>query len=49
MKKKEDVLYVARIRGSRDERSSRDDYYEDQPPRRSERRNSASERPDSGR
>ncbi|MBW4564255.1 MAG: hypothetical protein KME32_24570 [Mojavia pulchra JT2-VF2] len=28
-----------RIRASRDERSSRDDYYEDQPPRRSERRN----------
>jgi hypothetical protein len=27
-----------RIRGSRDDRSSRDDYYEDQPPRRSERR-----------
>jgi hypothetical protein len=27
-----------RIRGTRDERSSRDDYYEDQPPRRSERR-----------
>lgn len=34
-----------RIRGSRDERSSRDDYYEDQPPRRSERRNSR-ERPE---
>ena len=30
----------ARIRGSRDERSPRDDYYEDQPPRRSERRSS---------
>ncbi|MDZ8082288.1 MAG: Ycf66 family protein [Nostoc sp. DcaGUA01] len=30
----------ARIRGSRDEISTRDDYYEDQPPRRSERRNS---------
>ncbi len=29
-----------RIRGSRDERSSGDDYYEDQSPRRSERRNS---------
>ncbi|WP_138498949.1 Ycf66 family protein [Nostoc sp. PA-18-2419] len=29
-----------RIRGSRDEISTRDDYYEDQPPRRSERRNS---------
>ncbi len=29
-----------RIRGSRDERSSRDDSYEDQSPRRSERRNS---------
>ncbi|MBW4644734.1 MAG: Ycf66 family protein [Goleter apudmare HA4340-LM2] len=27
-----------RIRGSRDERSPRDDYYEDQPPRRPERR-----------
>ncbi|MFN6482121.1 MULTISPECIES: Ycf66 family protein [unclassified Nostoc] len=31
-----------RIRGSRDEISTRDDYYEDQPPRRSERRNSTS-------
>ncbi|MBD2437248.1 Ycf66 family protein [Nostoc sp. FACHB-110] len=29
-----------RIRGSRDERSTRDDYYEDQPPRRSTRRTS---------
>ncbi len=36
----------ARIRGSRDERSPRDDYYEDQPPRRSERRNST-EKPES--
>jgi Ycf66 protein N-terminus len=36
-----------RIRASREERSSRDDYYEDQPPRRSERRNS-NEKPDSG-
>lgn len=30
-----------RIRGSRDERSPRDDYYEEQPPRRSERRSGA--------
>lgn len=30
-----------RIRGSRDEISTRDDYYEEQPPRRSERRNSS--------
>ncbi|AFZ56005.1 hypothetical protein H6G54_18180 [Anabaena cylindrica FACHB-243] len=37
----------ARIRGSRDERSTRDDYYEDQPPRRSERRNST-EKPETG-
>ncbi len=36
-----------RIRASREERSSRDDYYEDQPPRRSERRN-GNERQDSG-
>lgn len=28
-----------RIRGSRDDRSTRDNYYEEQPPRRSERRN----------
>ncbi|MBK1988078.1 Ycf66 family protein [Sphaerospermopsis aphanizomenoides BCCUSP55] len=28
-----------RIRGSRDERSTRDNYYEEQPPRRTERRN----------
>ena len=34
----------ARIRGSRDEISTRDNYYEEQPPRRSERRNSSSER-----
>ncbi|MBD2385661.1 Ycf66 family protein [Cylindrospermum sp. FACHB-282] len=34
-----------RIPGSRDERSTRDDYYEDQTPRRSERRNSR-ERPE---
>ncbi|MBD2137192.1 hypothetical protein H6F32_06245 [Anabaena sp. FACHB-1237] len=34
----------ARIRGSRDERSTRDDYDEEQPPRRSERRNR--EKPD---
>ncbi|MDM9582488.1 Ycf66 family protein [Nostoc sp. GT001] len=32
----------ARIRGSRDEISTRDNYYEEQPPRRSERRNSSS-------
>ncbi|MEH2293156.1 Ycf66 family protein [Nostoc sp.] len=32
----------ARIRGSRDEISTRDDYYEEQSPRRSERRNSSS-------
>jgi hypothetical protein len=31
-----------RIRGSRDEISTRDNYYEEQPPRRSERRNSSS-------
>lgn len=31
----------ARIRGSRDERSPRDDYYEDQPPRRSQRRSNS--------
>ncbi|MFN6519272.1 MAG: Ycf66 family protein [Nostoc sp. CreGUA01] len=31
-----------RIRGTRDKISTRDDYYEDQPPRRSERRNSNS-------
>jgi hypothetical protein len=37
----------ARIRPSREERSSRDDYYEDQPPRRSERRNT-NDRQDSG-
>jgi hypothetical protein len=37
----------ARIRGSRDERSTRDDYYEDQPPRRSESRNSK-EKPETG-
>ncbi|MBW4614123.1 MAG: hypothetical protein KME21_12780 [Desmonostoc vinosum HA7617-LM4] len=36
-----------RIRGSRDERSSREDYYEDQPPRRSERR-SVSDRQETG-
>ncbi|AFY32607.1 Ycf66 family protein [Calothrix sp. PCC 7507] len=36
----EDRPVRARIRGSRDERSPRDDYYEDQPPRSSERRNS---------
>ncbi|BAY27366.1 Ycf66-like protein [Calothrix sp. NIES-2100] len=36
-----------RIRASRDDRSSRDDYYEDQPPRRSERRNS-NDRQESG-
>jgi hypothetical protein len=34
-----------RIRGSRDTRSSRDDYYDEQPPRRSERR-STRERPE---
>jgi hypothetical protein len=34
----------ARIRGSRDEISTRDNYYEEEPPRRSERRNSSSER-----
>jgi hypothetical protein len=33
-----------RISGSRDSRSSRDDYYEDEAPRRSERRNSSNER-----
>ncbi|WP_251956084.1 Ycf66 family protein [Nostoc commune] len=38
----------ARIRGSRDEISTRDDYYQEQPPRRSERRNSSSERQPSG-
>ncbi|QMS89381.1 hypothetical protein HUN01_18000 [Nostoc edaphicum CCNP1411] len=32
----------ARIRGSRDEISTRDDYYQEQPPRRSERRNGSS-------
>jgi Ycf66 protein N-terminus len=32
----------ARIRGSRDEISTRDNYYEEQPPRRSERRNNSS-------
>jgi Ycf66 protein N-terminus len=32
----------ARIRGSRDEISTRDNYYEEQPPRRSERRNTSS-------
>ncbi|MEH2332411.1 Ycf66 family protein [Nostoc sp.] len=31
----------ARIRGSKDEISTRDDYYEEQPPRRTERRNSS--------
>ncbi|MDZ8051984.1 MAG: Ycf66 family protein [Aulosira sp. ZfuVER01] len=36
-----------RIRASRDDRSSRDDYYEDQPPRRSERR-SSNDRQESG-
>ncbi len=35
----------ARIRGSRDDRSRSDDYYSDEPPRRSERRNSR-ERPE---
>jgi hypothetical protein len=37
-----------RIRGSRDEISTRDDYYEDQPPRSSQRRNTNNERPSSG-
>ncbi|OUL19837.1 Ycf66 family protein [Nostoc sp. 106C] len=36
-----------RIRASREERSSRDDYYEEQPPRRSERRN-INDRQDAG-
>ncbi|WP_392535800.1 Ycf66 family protein [Nostoc sp. C117] len=38
----------ARIRGSRDEISTRDDYYQDQPPRSSQRRNTNNERPSSG-
>jgi hypothetical protein len=37
----------ARIRGSRDERSSRNDYYEEQPPRRPESRNTR-EKPETG-
>jgi Ycf66 protein N-terminus len=37
----------ARIRGSKDERSSRENYYEDQPPRRTERRNTR-EKPETG-
>ncbi|QIR40355.1 hypothetical protein HCG51_29020 [Tolypothrix sp. PCC 7910] len=37
-----------RIRASRDDRSSRDDYYADQSPRRSERPSSSNERQDSG-
>ncbi|QSJ17818.1 Ycf66 family protein [Nostoc sp. UHCC 0702] len=44
----EDRPVRRRIRGSREERSSRDDYYEDQAPRRSERRNGGSEGKDSG-
>ncbi|BAZ50867.1 Ycf66 family protein [Nostoc sp. NIES-4103] len=44
----EDRPVRRRIRGSREERSSRDDYYEDQPPRRSERRNTGTERKDTG-
>lgn len=37
----EDRPVRAKIRGSKDERSGREDYYEDQAPRRSERRNTS--------
>jgi hypothetical protein len=43
----EDVPPRPRIRGTRDERSTRDDYYEDQAPRRNERRVSR-EKPETG-